>query len=132
MTFPIAANDECLLVFASRCIDFWWQSGGVQAAVDARQHDLTDAFCIPGPYSQANPIGNVSTSTAQLRSHDGSHFVEVDQPNGLVRLVSGPLQAVLGGDSKTLNFSMAGGTVTMDLGGGNLTIQNAASVQVNP
>lgn len=29
LTFPVAAGDECLVVFASRCIDAWWQSGGV-------------------------------------------------------------------------------------------------------
>src|SRR5271155_5094227 len=28
LTFPVAAGDEGLLVFASRCIDAWWQSGG--------------------------------------------------------------------------------------------------------
>lgn len=29
MTFPIKPGDECLVVFASRCIDGWWQSGGI-------------------------------------------------------------------------------------------------------
>lgn len=27
LTFPIKAGDECLVVFASRGIDYWWQLG---------------------------------------------------------------------------------------------------------
>src|SRR5260363_73502 len=29
LTFPVQKGDECVVVFASRCIDGWWQSGGV-------------------------------------------------------------------------------------------------------
>jgi hypothetical protein len=78
LTFPIAAGDECLIVFASRAIDAWAQSGGVQPASDARKHDLSDAFAIVGPQSQANKISNISTDTTQLRSNDGSTYVELD------------------------------------------------------
>ncbi|EKN3638181.1 Gp138 family membrane-puncturing spike protein, partial [Yersinia enterocolitica] len=35
LTFPIKAGDECLLIFSDRCIDFWWQNGGVQEPVDS-------------------------------------------------------------------------------------------------
>ncbi|CRL45415.1 hypothetical protein SGGMMB4_03116 [Sodalis glossinidius str. 'morsitans'] len=34
LTFPVAVGDECLVVFADRCIDFWWQNGGVQETID--------------------------------------------------------------------------------------------------
>lgn len=27
-TFPVGPGDEGLLIFANRCIDAWWQSGG--------------------------------------------------------------------------------------------------------
>lgn len=53
LTFPVKHGDECLVIFADRCIDFWWQSGGIQEPVDERMHDLSDAFCIVGPQSQA-------------------------------------------------------------------------------
>lgn len=49
LTFPVKESDECLLIFSDRCIDFWWQNGGVQEPVDPRQHDLSDAFAIVGP-----------------------------------------------------------------------------------
>jgi hypothetical protein len=36
LTFPLAAGDEVLLVFACRPIDSWWQSGGVQRPAGPR------------------------------------------------------------------------------------------------
>lgn len=89
LTFPIAAGDECLLVFASRAIDAWQQSGGVQKASDARKHDLSDAFAIVGPMSQAHKISGISTTKTQLRSNDGSTFVELD-PAGQIVNVTAP------------------------------------------
>ena len=77
LTFPVTEGDECLVIFADRCIDFWWQSGGIQEPVDGRMHDLSDAFCIVGPQSQAKKISGISTTSAQLRTDDGSAFIEV-------------------------------------------------------
>lgn len=76
LTFPIAAGDEVLLIFASRCIDGWWSQGGVQNQIDQRMHDLSDAFAIPGPWSQKTKITGAMTG-AQLRSSDGATVVEV-------------------------------------------------------
>lgn len=83
LTFPIHAGDECLVVFASRSIDAWWQSGGVQPPIEPRMHDLSDGFAIVGPMSQAKKISNISATTTQLRSNDGSTYVELD-PNGQI------------------------------------------------
>lgn len=77
LTFPIAVGDEVLLVFASRCIDGWWQEGGTQPQLDSRMHDLSDAFAIPGPWSQRTKLGSVSVASAQLRSADGATVVDV-------------------------------------------------------
>ena len=78
LTFPIKAGDECLVVFASRGIDYWWQLGGIQPPPEARMHDLSDGFVIPGPWSQAQKISGVSTSAVQLRSDDGAAFIELN------------------------------------------------------
>ncbi|EGB7356667.1 translation initiation factor IF-2 [Escherichia coli] len=83
LTFPVSAGDECLVVFADRCIDFWWQNGGVQEPVDTRMHDLSDAFCIVGPQSQANKISGISTDAVQLRTDDGVSFVELSKSGGV-------------------------------------------------
>lgn len=97
LTFPVSAGDECLIIFADRCIDFWWQSGGIQEPVDGRMHDLSDALCIVGPQSQAKKIGGISTTAAQLRTDDGSAIIEL-AAGGAVTITSpqitinGPLQ----------------------------------------
>jgi len=78
LTFPVKAGDECLVVFSSRCIDAWWQSGGVQVQPELRMHDLSDGFALLGFRSQPRVIGKNSTTDAQLRSDDGAAFVEVN------------------------------------------------------
>ncbi|MGK3134884.1 Gp138 family membrane-puncturing spike protein [Pantoea trifolii] len=88
ITFPVKAGDECLVVFSDRCIDFWWQSGGVQEPVDPRQHDLSDAFAIVGPQSQANVIGNISTTTMQMRTDDGFAYIELDPNSHAVNIMA--------------------------------------------
>ena len=88
LTFPVREGDECLVIFADRCIDFWWQSGGIQEPVDRRMHDLSDAFCIVGPQSQAKKISGISTSAAQFRSDDGSTYLEIDPTTKKMKLVA--------------------------------------------
>ena len=88
LTFPVKSGDECLVVFASRCIDSWWQSGGIQEQAELRMHDLSDGFVFVGVRSQPRRIANVSTSATQLRSDDGSTFVELDPASQKVRIVA--------------------------------------------
>ncbi|EKN3386025.1 translation initiation factor IF-2 [Yersinia enterocolitica] len=88
MTFPIKSGDECLLIFGDRCIDFWHQSGDIQETVDERQHDLSDAFAIIGPQSQAKKISGISTNAAQFRSDDGSTYFEIDPTTKKIKIVA--------------------------------------------
>ncbi|EOH6248394.1 Gp138 family membrane-puncturing spike protein [Klebsiella pneumoniae] len=133
LTFPVKAGDECLVIFADRCIDFWWQSGGVQEPVDERMHDLSDAFCIVGPQSQAKKIGGISTSAVELRSDDGETKLSLNPAsgtingtapggfnlNGLKILSDGRLQLVDGSivDKHTHGGVEPGGSSTAPLGG---------------
>lgn len=83
LTFPIAAGDECLVVFASRCIDNWWEKGSpgnmvAQEQAEFRMHDLSDGFCIAGVSSVPRVIADISTTKAQLRTDDGLTCVEID------------------------------------------------------
>lgn len=77
LTFPINCGDECLVIFGDRCIDGWWQSGGVQGQVEARVHDLSDAFALVGPFSQATKLSGISTENLQLRHNDGDCYIEI-------------------------------------------------------
>lgn len=75
LTYPIAQGDECLVAFSSRCIDSWWQSGGIGDPLEHRQHDLSDGFALVGPFSQARVLPNVSAENVQLRTNDGQASV---------------------------------------------------------
>lgn len=91
LTFPLKPGDDCLVVFAERCIDAWWQSGGIQNAAEYRLHDLSDGFVIPGVRSQPQVVrGGVSTTATELRTDDGralvrirDHAMEIVAPDGL-------------------------------------------------
>lgn len=98
LTFPMAAGDEVLVVFASRCIDAWWQSGGVQLPMEARMHDLSDGFCIPGPRSQPNAatIPSISSTAVQLRNNLGTCYLEI-APSGQIK-IQAPSGLVINGN----------------------------------
>lgn len=138
LTFPIKPGDEALVVFASRCIDAWWQSGGVQQQAELRMHDLSDGFALVGLKSQPRTLeGGVNTVGAQLRSDDGQTYVEVDAEAvkvitpGAVSVecdqldataatsasVSAPSIALVGNVAITGNLTVSGNAAV----GGNLT-----------
>jgi phage baseplate assembly protein gpV len=87
LTFPVTSGDECLVLFADRCIDNWWNEGGIQPQVtnqgvgELRFHDLSDGFAIIGPFSKPNVPSGISTSTVQLRTKDGATYLEIDSAN---------------------------------------------------
>nr|HDI2064424.1 phage baseplate protein [Klebsiella pneumoniae] len=131
LTFPVKEGDECLVIFADRCIDFWWQSGGIQEPVDGRMHDLSDAFCIVGPQSQAKKIRGISTTAAQLRTDDGSAFIELAAGGDITATTAGNAtisapEIILNGNV-TINGNLSqgmgesGGTATMH---GPITVTN--------
>ena len=112
LTFPVAAGDECLVVFADACIDSWWQSGGVQNQAEKRRHDLSDGIVIPGLWSQPN---NITVGEGiRLTTADGGASVSV---------TASGVTLTLGGVSLALT---AGG---LALTGGNMTI-NGQQVEV--
>lgn len=115
LTFPIAAGDEVLVVFASRCIDSWWQSGGVGAPAEARMHDLSDGFAILAPTSQPKKFANVSSANVQLRDTAGTTFVEIT-PGGVARVVGASSVDI---EAPTINLSgdsvsIEAATITMN------------------
>lgn len=91
LTFPLTFGDECLVVFASRCIDNWWQHGSpdgqtAQEQAELRMHDLSDGFCLPGVSSVPKVIPSISSTKAQLRNTAGTTFLEMDPVTGHMAL----------------------------------------------
>lgn len=137
LTFPVTAGDECLLIFGDRCIDFWWQNGGIQEPVDLRQHDLSDGFAMVGPQSQTKKISDISMSGTQLRTDDGAAFIEVATGHDITVTTPGKLTAsATGGAEITAPEIVLNGNVTingnlsqgMGEGGGTATMQGPITV----
>ncbi len=72
ITTPLKAGDEGIGIFSSRCIDSWWQSGGVQKQAELRMHDLSDCMFVPGIRSQPHKLSNVSTDQLEIRNDAGT------------------------------------------------------------
>ncbi|MBL0320449.1 MAG: translation initiation factor IF-2 [Alphaproteobacteria bacterium] len=78
ITFPVQPGDEVLLIFACRCIDSWWQSGGINNIVpEFRMHDLSDGFAILAPTSQPKKLSNIPTDSIQITNEDQTKYLEI-------------------------------------------------------
>ena len=77
LTLPLAAGDEVLVVFSSRAIDSWWQSGGVGEPVEARMHDLSDGFAVLAPTSQPKKLSAVQSDGMELRTIDRTVYIKL-------------------------------------------------------
>jgi hypothetical protein len=73
----INPGDEVLVIFLDMCEDSWWSSGGVQNQLELRRHDLSDAVCVPGLWSQPNRVKNYPENGIQLRNESGDTMVEI-------------------------------------------------------
>lgn len=95
VTVPIKSGDEGLVVFASRCIDGWYQSGGKGKPLDNRINDLSDGFFIPGTNSEPNKIPDFYHDGASIQTDDGETYLRLT--NGKI-LIKGDIEHE--GDSK--------------------------------
>lgn len=86
LTFPVAAGDECLVLFHDRELDNWLKSGAGQAPTTPRMHDLSDAVILVGMRSNPRALDGISTAATQLRSDDGQTLVEVG--TGKIQLIA--------------------------------------------
>lgn len=104
LTFPVAEGDEALIAFSDRCIDAWWQSGGIQKPMELRVHDLSDGFAFVGIFSQPRKLSDISMSATQLRSTNGNTFAEIGASK--IKLVADEVE-IYGRNKTTID---AGGT----------------------
>ena len=81
ITHPIKKGDECLVNFADRNIDLWWQSGGIQEPFDTRKHDLSDGFAFFRPQSQSKKISSISETDLEIRNDANTCKIQIT-PDG--------------------------------------------------
>ncbi|KKW76157.1 hypothetical protein AAV97_17350 [Acinetobacter sp. Ag2] len=86
ITHPIKKGDECLVSFADRNIDLWWQSGGIQNPFDMRKHDLSDGFAFFRPQSQTKKISDISTDNLEIRNDANTCKIQIT-PGGEIHFL---------------------------------------------
>lgn len=86
LTFPIKPGDECQVIFNDRCMDAWWQSGGVGEPLEPRMHDLSDGMAHFAPSSMPKALQDVSTTSMQMRNEAGTAYIEITEA-GLINIV---------------------------------------------
>jgi hypothetical protein len=90
ITFPVQPGDECVVEFADRCIDSWWQSGGIQEQAEIRMHDLSDGFARITSRSKPRVPADISATTAQFRTDEGDTYIEIDPASGGIVTIKSP------------------------------------------
>lgn len=73
LQFPIAAGDQCLLLFSDRRIDEWFQNGAEAAPGSPRLHDLSDGFALVG-VNALNSSLPAAPSNKVVLQYQGSKF----------------------------------------------------------
>lgn len=107
LTFPIAAGDECLVLFNDRELDNWFFSGAGKEPTTARLHDLSDGIAIVGIRNNTRSLAGVSAATTQLRSDDGTTYVEIAS-GGIVNIVAPTGCNIVGNVILTGNLGVSG------------------------
>lgn len=139
LTFPLAKGDECLVIFASRCIDNWWQNGPgadnqtASTQAELRMHSLSDGFCVPGARSVPKVIPSVSTTKTQLRNDAGTTFLELDPTTGKMALHATEFDVVAPTTNFTGNVHVTGTiTASVDVVGAGTSLHSHVHTSAAP
>ena len=126
LTFPVKVGDECLVIFADRCIDAWWQSGGVQKPMDERLHDLSDAFALFGVTSQPRRLPSVASDAVELRDEKRANFISLKAGTLDINIVGATTVKC---DSATVSASSTTVNCPSNTINGNLTVSGLITGQ---
>jgi hypothetical protein len=81
LTLPIATGDPCLIHFSQRCIDNWYEHGGVQPPETSlgtcRHHSLTDALVTFAPNPLTTVFTNWLTTGIEMRNRARDYRITV-------------------------------------------------------
>ena len=110
LAMPVAVGDNCLLIFAERCIDNWYAGSNNVRALEERMHDYSDGFALVGvnPQSGLIPIPSVITQIGDAFAQGEHTYIGNHEYTG---------DMVVNGDY-TINGNL---TVTGTIAAGNFT-----------
>lgn len=101
---PIAAGDQCIVLFSDRNIDVWFKNGSEAAPSNARAHDIADGIALVG----------INALTSSLMNYD----------SGKLRIFYGDAEIILTAGNVTIANSMG---AELDLQGTLVTIRNTTT-----
>jgi hypothetical protein len=90
LTFPVAAGDECLILFNDRDFDDWFSGSNAGQPPTPRAHSFSDGIIVVGIRSLANVLSGFDSTRASLR-------------NGAAAVAVGPSLVKIYNASHTLN-----------------------------
>lgn len=73
LQMPIAAGDQCIVLFSDRSIDNWFQNGTQAVPSSTRMHDMSDAIALVGINPLNSSLPTYPTNKVVL-SYMGSKF----------------------------------------------------------
>lgn len=122
LTFPIAAGDECLVLFNDRDMDNWFQGASGGAVATSRLHSFSDAIILVGVNSLQNSL--VAYDTVRAVLSNGNAMVGVGP--SLIKIANNittlnTLLQTLVTDIQTLITQTAAITVTGVTSGGGVS-----------
>lgn len=79
---PIAAGDQCILLFSDRNIDAWFQNGNESAPFDARAHDLSDGIAMVGINALTSTLASYATDELKI-TYGGA---KIGEKNGKITI----------------------------------------------
>lgn len=66
LRFPIAAGDNCMVVFADRNVDVWFKTGAEGVPFNGRVHDISDGFALVGINALTSTLPDYKDDEAEL------------------------------------------------------------------
>lgn len=77
LTFPIAAGDDCVVLFCDRDIDLWLEKGYKDnPPVSERMHSFSDAIALVGLRSVPNKISSYEASKVTIKYGNGTITID--------------------------------------------------------
>ncbi len=129
LTMPIKTGDECLLVFADRCIDAWFDTGVVSPQMEHRVHHISDGFALLGVNSRPNTISDYSPDDMVLRNTANNQKITLKKSGDITIETDKDMSVVCDNINITstgdVNVSAAGNAI---LNSSNTTINSPTTI----
>jgi hypothetical protein len=150
ITFPVAAGDRVMLMFAQRSLDEWKTTAGLQDPADERHHSLSDAVAMVGLHDFVSVWTGVPSDRLTLGKDGGAQvavgpaLVELGYPSASQKALLGDLfladfttliaaiASAVGGAGSPAGATAAAAAINAALATFNATIHVSSTVKLSP